>query len=175
MGFLNWFNEEQEAEVPNAKKFLYVACVLDSGSQARLFTVAEELHQQATGTPIPADWRKIAHHMTVKFKPDQADLQNPMMGQPIQLLVEYAATDEFAMAVKVKPVEQLQVQNKYPHITIAHSSAVSAVYSNDLLAKTPPQERVAVTGRVILDSYLLAVRYDQTKIWPETGFHLARS
>ena len=91
---------------------------------------------EATGSGIQKGWTVRAHHMTVKFAPRQSDIAaiGALLGNEVQLQVTDWAHDEFGIAVAVKPKANFPLGNDVPHVTVAHSKDVGAVYSNTLLA-----------------------------------------
>jgi len=128
--FSNWLNSEEQ-KLPN---FLYTAAVLHKFSQDRLLGDARKWMLEYSGHDIPADWIIRTHHMTIKFKPSQADIDSikQFLGKEVTLKVTNFAFDNYGAAVTVE--SNLPVSNAIPHITIAHSKEVGAVYSNQLLA-----------------------------------------
>jgi len=158
---------------PDARQFAYIGCVLEKISQNHLIGVARKLFMEQNGRDIPTDWNFRAHHMTVKFKPQAADMQalQQFMGQKVELHVLNFASDDNCCAVTVSSNPKLPINNGIPHITIAHSKAVSPVYSNTLLQNR--SEMIAAHDNTALISLLLAVKHDQSKVWPETIIPLA--
>lgn len=158
---------------PDARQFAYIGCVLEKISQTHLIGVARKLFMEQNGRNIPMDWTCRAHHMTVKFKPQTADMQalHQFMGQKVELHVLNFASDDNCCAVTVSSNPRLPINNDISHITIAHSKAVSPVYSNDLLRNK--SKMIAAHDNTALISLLLAVKHDQSKVWPETIIPLA--
>jgi len=161
-----------EQMTPDARQFAYIGCVLEKISQNHLIGLARKLFLQQNGRDIPMDWTFRAHHMTVKFKPQPADMQalHQFMGQKVELHVVNFVSDENCCAVTVSSNPKLPVSNGISHITIAHSKAVSPVYSNTLLQNG---KIIAAYDNASLVSILLAVKHDQNKVWPETIIPLA--
>jgi hypothetical protein len=167
MKFSQWFNEmEQQSAMPDAKQFSYLACVLDLISQKHLEAVVIK-----QGHNIPSGWNIRAHHMTVKFNPLIQDMETykQYFGEDVHLVVTGIASDDKCIAVTVKPSIAFPMTGK-PHITIAHSSSVSPVYSNNLLSDDKKFSKIET---VDLNSVFAAVKRDQVSIWPEKPFPLA--
>jgi hypothetical protein len=134
MNFREWLIKEEEQGI-DAKDILYTACVLHRNSQEKLVTDIRKLMFEEVGTDIPKGWTIRAHHMTVKFKPLQADIEaiKQWFGKEIWLTVVDWAADNFGIAAVVKPSVALPM-DQIPHITIAHAKEVNPKYSNTLLA-----------------------------------------
>ncbi len=110
-----------------AKPKPYAAIFLDPASQKRLIL----WWNSAVGIPLFRDIK--AHHMTLKFNPNQEDLDQFPLGEPgVVKIIGYAA-DEKGQAVLVR--SSVPSHNQYAHITVAVAPGVSAAYSNDLLAR----------------------------------------
>ena len=173
MKFTIWLTEMEQQMSPDARQFAYIGCVLEKISQTHLIGVARKLFMEQNGRNIPMDWTCRAHHMTVKFKPQTADMQalHQFMGQKVELHVLNFASDDNCCAVTVSSNPRLPINNDISHITIAHSKAVSPVYSNDLLRNK--NKMIAAHDNTALISLLLAVKHDQSKVWPETIIPLA--
>lgn len=168
--FATWFFEvEQQMMLPDARQFAYLGCILEKNSQKHLLGIARKLYSEHTGSVIPKDWEYRAHHMTVKFKPQISDMQlyQNLFGQPVELHIKGIAIDEFTIAAVIGTNINM---NSTPHITIAHSRSVSPVYSNGLVRSG---KVLKVEGEVSLSSIFLAVKFDQTKVWPQTTINLA--
>jgi hypothetical protein len=126
--------EAPQLQLPDAKQVMYTAAVLHKNSQDQLVALVRKLMMEDAGTDVPKGWIGRAHHMTIKFKPKQADLSTlqPWWGKEVNLLVTDWAHDDFGVAVVVE--SSLPVANSVPHVTVGHSRDVGAVYSNTLLA-----------------------------------------
>ena len=85
------------------KKVLYSAVVLDKDSRDELLDKLDEY--------IPSDWKKIAHHMTIKFGEGVDDV-----GEEVELTVTDIGISNMAIAAKVKGYTS---SNKIPHVTLA--------------------------------------------------------
>lgn len=172
MNFSKWYAEmdQQNAPLPDARQFSYLACVLDLLSQNHLEAVVRKW-LLSQGQDFPADWTIRAHHMTVKFGVTTQDMEiyKQYFGEDVHLIVAGIAYDKNCVAVKVKPSVNFPMQPN-PHITVAHSRAVSPVYSNTLLADP---HNIKHIDTVDLNSVFAAVKKDQKNIWPEKLFPLA--
>jgi hypothetical protein len=127
-----------ESQFPDAKKVLYIACVLTKTNQDALVSNAAKWFIETTGHAPPLNWIVRGHHMTVKYRllQEELDLFSPLLGQDIPLEVISFAVDDFGAAVRVRPGRSLPIIQPNSHITIAHSPDVTPVYSNTLLQKT---------------------------------------
>lgn len=108
---------------------LYVAATLTRDSQRALYEAVSAL------VPIPADWTKYCHHMTIRFRPKPGD-PLPPLNQPTELTVTEYAADEKGIAVKVEPTSREALKlpdSQLPHVTVAVAPGVGPVYSNELL------------------------------------------
>lgn len=172
MKFSQWLETAQN--VPDARNFTYLGCVLTETSQKHLFGLAQRLYQSQMNTLIPKNWKCQSHHMTAKFKPLLEDMRvyNNYFDKTIELKITGFAVDENCIAVTVTPEPYLPVANERAHVTVAHSPNVRPVYSNTLLAKS---KILPATGE--LSSIFLAIqqRQDQITVWPPTGVPLART
>jgi len=113
--------------------------------------------------------------MTVKFGPTINDLQNfyNQLGKTVELHIKGFASDEHCAAILVQPSMNIHVSTATPHITVAHSGATKPVYSNQLVMS---KNRVMhVNESTPLISILLAVKHNQSQVWPEVGYALASS
>jgi hypothetical protein len=104
---------------------VFVAVVLDDRSHKALLSWWE----RATGTKLLN--KLYAHHMTIKFKPTQADMDKLTEGEDVTLQVIGWAEDGKVQAVAVKGFKSA---NKIPHITVA-TDGTAPRFSNDLLEK----------------------------------------
>lgn len=88
-----------------ASPILYSAVVLDAASRNMLLDMI--------AYQIPAGWKPIAHHMTIKTGPlkDKAEI-----GKKVQLFLTHLGISDKAMAVRVQGYESA---NAIPHVTIA--------------------------------------------------------
>jgi hypothetical protein len=101
----------------------YIGVLLDGASHRKL------LNELASY--IPRDWRKYAHHMTVKLgnKPDEfSDFIDENIGNDFTLTATEIGISNDAIAVKV--VSDVPSKNKIPHITIAVPPNGKPVNSN---------------------------------------------
>lgn len=174
MKFAMWLNEaEQNMPLPNTREFAYLGCVLEKISQTHLIGLARKHYNEQNNREMPRDWVVRAHHMTVKFGPSAQDLQNyhSLLGQTVELSIRGFASDANCCAVLVAPNMNIRVENASPHITIAHAMGVKPVYSNQLLMN---KDRIMpIHDSVSLVSIFLAVKHNQTQVWPEVGYALA--
>ncbi len=125
-----------QPQLPDAKKVMYTACVLQKYAQTTLVTEVRRWMFENIGSDIPKDWIIRAHHMTVKFQPRQSDIEAiaSLLGKEVELQVTDFAKDDHGIAVVVKPKTNFPLGNAIPHVTVAHSRDVGPVYSNTLLA-----------------------------------------
>lgn len=164
MKFANWF--ENDELPPDAKTIAYTGCVLFKQDQTHLLNECRHLYLEATGTHLPVGWIVRCHHMTVKFKPSQQDLNNQFFGENVELTINQYAIDPYAMAVVAKPTVALPESNAISHITIAHSKEVGAVYSNQLLSIAKASNNLKPINPILLKSKFVAVGFDNS-IWPQ--------
>lgn len=153
MNFSQWF-QLQENEQMDANSILYVACVLNKISQSSLIADMQKEALAINGSMIPQNWIKRAHHMTIKFKPNQSEVNSlsSLIGQEVHLTANYCAMDNYCIAVVVENDKNLKI-NQIPHITIAHSKDVKPVYSNTLLADKTKWKKL--NSPIHLVSYLV--------------------
>lgn len=112
-------DELHESNLP-----VFVAVVLDDRSHKALLAWWE----RATGTKLLS--KIYAHHMTIKFKPNQSDMDKLTEGEKVTLQVIGWAEDGKVQAVAVKGFKS---SNKIPHITVA-TDGTPPFKSNALLA-----------------------------------------
>lgn len=176
MNFLNWLtlieSSVGEDPLPDLNQVGYFGCVLHKWSQNDLITAAHKFMMESKGTSPSVGWSGKAHHMTVKFKPQIADLETMQhfMGQQIRLTVENWVYDNHCLTVVVKPEIDLPVVG-IPHITVAHSHEVSSAYSNTLLLERSRWQ--PVHEELVLYSYLMAVEHGNVPVWPRVVVPLA--
>lgn len=75
----------------------------------------------------------IAHHVTLKFKPSQADVDALEMGRVVEMTVIGIAASDDVQAVVVALPADLICSNVYPHVTVSTAPYISPKYSNSLL------------------------------------------
>jgi hypothetical protein len=166
MRFSQWMVLREETSI-DAQDILYTACVLHRNSQHYLVNLVDKWMFEHTGSGISRQgWIIRTHHMTIKFKPKQADLEaiTPLLGEEVELIVTDIAYDDYGIAVKVYPKKALPI-GQIPHITIAHSHDVSPVYSNALMADKTKWK--SVNEPVTVVSYLVGVSGD--RVYPDLG------
>lgn len=165
MRFSQWLHESDNM-TPDAKGISYTACVLHRNSQDYILSQVEKWMVEATGHGIPTGWTRRAHHMTVKFKPNQTDIATvmPFMGEEVILTVTNWAFDDYGIALVVKPDKNLPIK-QIPHVTVAHARSVGAVYSNTLLTDKSKWRPASAE----LTSYMLGVNNDQISVTPPMG------
>jgi hypothetical protein len=133
-------NETSELQ-SKASDIIYVAAILTRESQMTLYDAVDKI------IPIPQEWKKFCHHMTIRFKPKESD-RLPVFGESIALVVTEIFSDEKGIAVKVEPNSNKanlnMPANQVPHITVATSPGTQPVYSNELIKKTglKPQNHI---------------------------------
>lgn len=174
MKFAQWFFET-DSPLPDARQFSYIACVLDLLSQQHLEAATKKWFFEKLGHGMPPDWTWRAHHMTVLYRkggPLTQDLETyrQFFGQDVKLIVTGIAADDNCVAVKVRPNQNIPLQNANPHVTVAHSRSVGPEYSNTLLMNNRDVQQFEITE---LNSVFAAVKKDQKSIWPEKAFPLA--
>lgn len=106
---------------------IYVGIFLDDTSKRRLL---QWWQSSVRSKLLP---KVFAHHVTLRFKPSEAELARFDIGAQALVQVLGYAEDEKAQAVLVRP--SVASANRHPHITVATDHGVPPVYSNDLLAK----------------------------------------
>ena len=104
---------------------LYTAVILDDPTELL------RLWEQETGIPLHP--KKIAHHMTIKFKPSPEEVARLPIGKRVNLRVIGYAADDKGQAVAVVP-QGVSSANEIPHVTVA-VNGTSPVYSNELLKR----------------------------------------
>lgn len=173
MKFSNWMQlKESEQAFPQVFDILYTCCVLHKNSQQALLGTVRRWMFGASGSDIPKGWTGRSHHMTIKFKPKQADVEalSDLFGKSVNLTVTDWAFDEHGIAVVVQPNVSLNI-GQIPHITVAHSRAVGAVYSNTLLGNK--SKWLPASDNLVLESFVVGVKSDNTTIWPDLPEPLA--
>lgn len=80
--------------------------------------------------------RVIAHHVTLKYEPDETDLQNYDVGSQAQIKVTGYVANDKAQAVVVE--SETRSHNRNPHITVSVRRDIMPVYSNELLNNKSP-------------------------------------
>ena len=110
-----------------AAQVTYTGVFLDAASYAKLINWWEEHVKE------PLHAKTFAHHMTIKFKPTEEEINALPLGEKATLQVIGWGSDEKGQAVMVAP-HGVESANKIPHITIACAPGTSPAYSNDLLA-----------------------------------------
>lgn len=173
MKFAQWF-AEMDQQLPDAMQFSYIACVLDLMSQDNLEAFAKKWSFEKLGHGIASDWTYRAHHMTVLFRQggiliEDLESYKQFFGEDVKLAVTGIAADDNCIAVTVKPKSSFPMKST-PHITVAHSRAVSPVYSNTLLMDC---NKIYAVDSIELNSVFAAVKKHQKSIWPEKSFPLA--
>lgn len=165
MNFAKWM--EEQGQLPDARQFSYIACVLYKGSQDNLKRAAETWYSETFGTAFPNDWIWKCHHMTVKPPGVQtSDLvkYQHLFGVDVKLTITGMAVDNIAFAAEVKPDIRFDIQPPVAHITIAHSRNASPKDSNQLLAY---RAGIKPAKPLMLESIFAAVKRDQRSIYPE--------
>ena len=89
----------------------------------------EESKQKLLDLNIPEGWEPIAHHMTITMGPltdekGSHDFSETYPeGAEIELPVVAIGQDERAMAVKVRPPNEINKKISFPHVTVAVNRA----------------------------------------------------
>jgi hypothetical protein len=102
---------------------LYLGVFLDDHSHGRLL----KWWKRETGTDVLS--KVYAHHMTIKFKPNQSDMRRHKMSEEVDLQVVGWADNGKVQAVVVTGYESA---NKVAHITVA-TDGTPPKFSNDLV------------------------------------------
>ena len=123
---------------------LYSCVKLDSLSAKRLEKLADNLD--------PNHSRIKCHHMTIQFGRDQ-DVRKLPLGEEVKLQVVGYAYDEGIQVVQVAfDHPEIEVKNKFPHITVSHTADTKPKESNRLLEETdgglPIANGATLTGTV---------------------------
>lgn len=170
MKFAQWFMENEltpqpEQQLPDARKFSYIACVLYLMEQEKLENNVLKWIQLTPQHAIPPNWTWRAHHMTVKppgVSAQDLEAYKLFFGQTINLTITELAANDKCVAVKVKPDKVFRIISDPPHITIAHSNEVKPQYSNDLfkIVQSVPVPHLTV------QAVFVAVMRDQQSSWP---------
>lgn len=88
-------------------------------------------------TQIPPEFERVfAHHLTLKFKPDDG-IRSIELGKEVKLkLIGQVVDKEIGIqAVLVEPSDEVPTNNRNPHITISSKIGVPPVKSNDAITK----------------------------------------
>lgn len=174
MRFTEWLTMRENEQIlektmPDAKQILYTAAVLHKNSQDHLIALMHKLMMETKGTSLPKGWIGRAHHMTIKFRPKQADIEalSQMWGKEVNLMITDWAYDDFGVAVVAHAQsvlgKLLPVANAVPHITVAHSRDVGAVYSNTILANRSRWQ--PIRNEIILPAFVVGVGHGD-EIYP---------
>lgn len=108
----------------------YLAVVLTPTSKNTL------LEWWRTNVKTPFLDRVIAHHVTLKYNPDDEDLHHYQVGQDVQIEVTGYVADDLAQVVTVDcPVQSC---NAHPHITVAVNKNTLPSISKKILASAAP-------------------------------------
>jgi predicted kinase len=118
-------------------KVLYSAVVIDDKSKTELLRRFREA--------IPADWKVIAHHMTIVFGKGLDDKNE--IGKSVNLTATEVGFGDLVMAVKV---DGYPSANDIPHITVAVDVAGGgkAFFSNKITDWTPLSKPINLRGVV---------------------------
>lgn len=108
----------------HAANIIYTAVILDEESRSNLLSWFQEI----SGEEIHP--KEFAHHMTIKFKPSEEEIESTPFNEKATLKIIGWASDERGQAVLVEP--SIPSSNQFPHITVA-TNGVGPVYSNKLL------------------------------------------
>lgn len=99
--------------------------------------------------------KRYAHHLTLRFKPsqDDIDLLSASFGGVVELhTIGFAADSQAqALAVSLDPALREHCANEHPHITVATDGLTPPRYSNELLAKHEARDRLNlpnIRGRI---------------------------
>lgn len=126
----------------------YTGVVLDDNDQHGLI-IRSGVHENE----LMADWEVKAHHLTICMGKSKNAAVLEQIGQAIDLKIVafgslfFEGTKGIA-AVKVQVPDTLPVDNKVPHITLAHAPGVKPKQSNDIVEWIELPEPFLVTGIV---------------------------
>lgn len=126
-------------ESVNPQSPKYVGVMLDRQSHKKLLN---ELH-----SVIPRDWKKIAHHMTIKLgnKPDNlSQFIEENFGKDFSLTATEVGISPKAIAVKIQ--SEVPTKNSIPHVTVAVSPIGKPVDSNYITDWKPLASPIQMTG-----------------------------
>lgn len=121
------FPSEKVAErFMQAREPTYTAIFLDDESKRKLLSWWKSEVMQV----LPVIF---ADHMTIKFRPSEAEVAKLALGEEATIHVIGWAADERGQAVLVR--SDVPSANQNPHITVATAKGTSPVYSNKLLGQ----------------------------------------
>ena len=111
--------------------------------------------------------------MTMIFRPTLDDFKLSPIGEDVTLNAIGIAGDKEAQALLIQ--SKLDVRNKYPHITIAHSDNVKPKYSNEMFENiskevnygTAPKEYFTYAGDLYLFQHAIPL---QAKVGWSKGY-----
>lgn len=171
MKFTEWaeLRNDEEENMPDARQFKYLACILHTASQKELIRAGQRFVLENTGSLISPHWVGSAHHMVVKSHPTISTMKSfkAKFGKPVMLTVEAFAHDARCLAAIIKsPLPTPGI----PHVVIAHSPEVQSNYANDMIKDRSLWKRFLEIDD--LYTYLLGVRHDES-VWPTTVSQLA--
>ena len=123
-------------ETTEATKISYSAVVLDESEQHKLLNEFKN--------NIHSDWKKIAHHMTIKMGELPSDKKQDI-GKKVTLTISEIGQSDKAIAVKVNGYYS---SNKIPHITLAVNTNAGGkpVDSNKITNWLPVSQPIKVNG-----------------------------
>ena len=121
------------------RKISYSAVVLEDSDQHKLLDTFKD--------NIPNDWKKYAHHMTIKMGELPSEKKQDI-GQKVELVVKAIGQTDKAIAVKV---DGYWTTNQIEHITLAVNTANGGkpVDSNKIENWLPISEPIKVRGTVM--------------------------
>jgi len=120
------------------RKVSYSAVVLTPTDQQKLLDVFKD--------NIPSDWKKYAHHMTIKMGELPAEKKQDI-GKTIVLTVKAIGQSDKAIAVEV---DGYWTSNQVAHITLATNEMKGGkpVDSNKITQWLPVSEQIQVRGTI---------------------------
>ena len=125
----------------------YSGVLLDNDSREKLLSLE-----------IPADWEKIAHHMTITMGPlvhpkGKHDFSSDYpVGSAVNLRAVAIGASDKAIAVKVVPPAAISSKVKFPHVTIAvnRSGGGKPFDSNKIPEENfKPISGITLSGKVV--------------------------
>ena len=129
-----WVTRKRSRLRANPQSIVYVGAMLDDP------TALLRWWSTHVGKVLPVPY---AHHMTIKFRPADSDLDALRVGAPVGLHIVGFADDGQVQAVAVEPIG-VHSTSPVPHVTVA-TNGTPPVKSNELLARG----YVPVNGPVI--------------------------
>ena len=135
----NFFKSTLKKIQESKNKVLYSAVVLDEKSRDKL------LDLMRLCVDVPADWKRLAHHMTIVFKEGLPEELKDDLNKDVILTVKSVGVSDDAIAVGV---EGYPSTKDTPHITLALPPNGKPVNSNYINDWRPVEEEILLNGKV---------------------------